>query len=125
MTLRILIADDDRLSSTIAKDILESHGYQVVQAFDGQASLDAVAEGRPDVILLDLIMPLIDGWEVLYRLHSGPNSDIPVVIVSSLLESESALEHARQLGVLQVLHKPVPPRDLVDAVERVVRARVR
>lgn len=94
----ILIIEDDHFLSSILKSRLEKDGFTVLQAFDGDEGLVLLKTARPDVILLDIIMPKVSGFEVLEALSSDPElSRIPIVIASNLGQ-DSDIEKARTLG---------------------------
>ncbi|PKQ38825.1 MAG: hypothetical protein CVT59_01735 [Actinobacteria bacterium HGW-Actinobacteria-1] len=88
----VLVVDDDAHARGIVTRILRDAGYVVRQAPDGASAMRSVADERPDVILLDLVLPGIDGWEIARRLKTAEETaDIPLVCVSILLESEHGL----------------------------------
>ena len=80
----VLVVDDDPDICLILQDVLESEGCTVIVAHNGQEALRVLEQRRPDVIVLDLMMPVMDGWEFAARLQQEPRwSDIPVVVVSA------------------------------------------
>ena len=94
----ILIIEDDHFLSSILKSRLEKDGFTVLQAFDGDQGLATLHTTRPDVVLLDIIMPKVSGFEVLEALSSDPElSRIPIVIASNLGQ-DSDIEKAKTLG---------------------------
>ena len=94
----ILIIEDDHFLSSILKSRLEKDGFTVLQAFDGDEGLATLHTTRPDVVLLDIIMPKVSGFEVLEALSSDPElSRIPIVIASNLGQ-DSDIEKAKTLG---------------------------
>jgi CheY-like chemotaxis protein len=104
---KILVADDDARNRMLLETLLAVDGYEVVSVNSGQATLDSVRAGTPDLILLDLMMPGMDGFEVVRRLKAADTSrDIPVVMVTALDDSGS---HARlkAAGVADFLTKPI------------------
>jgi len=101
MSGKILIIEDDRFLSLVLKGRLEREGFEVYQAFDGNEALEALKKITPDIILLDLIMPNMSGFEFLESLRSDPQyASIPVVVVSNLGQ-ESDIEKAKSLGVIE------------------------
>src|SRR5579872_3717676 len=93
---KILVADDDARNRMLLETLLCADGYRVVTVDSGRATLAAVAADRPDLILLDLMMPGMDGFEVVRRLKAAEDlRDIPVVMVTALDDSGS---HARLLA---------------------------
>ena len=101
MNVKILIIEDDKFLSLILKGRLEKEGFKVFQAFDGNEALEILTKDIPDMILLDLIMPNMSGFEFLEVLRSDPQyASIPVVVVSNLGQ-ESDMEKAKSLGVVE------------------------
>src|SRR5688572_30910551 len=81
---RILVADDERHIVRLIQVNLERYGYEVIAAFDGKEALETVDSERPNLIILDEMMPLMDGFEVLQNLKKDPNTRvIPVILLSS------------------------------------------
>lgn len=111
---RVLIAEDDAELRDSLRDILELHGNTVTEAEDGERALALLADNPPDVLLLDLHMPRLDGVSLLRRVEVPP----PIVIVYSAFELYSPDEVRRTLGakVFRALQKPVPPAQLVAAI---------
>lgn len=104
---KILIADDDLRNRKLMETLLRIEGYQVLATESGKALLGAVAEDRPDLILLDLMMPGMDGFEVVRRLKADDKTrDIPIVMVTALDDVGSSLR-LRAAGVADMLPKPV------------------
>lgn len=104
---KILVADDDARNRMLLETLLAVDGYEVVSVNSGQATLACVEAGKPDLILLDLMMPGMDGFEVVRRLKAADASrEIPVIMVTALDDSGS---HARLLaaGVADFLTKPI------------------
>lgn len=111
----VLIADDNEDVRNISKTILESRGFAVVQAADGEEAVEVAQRHRPDFIFLDLMMPVLDGWEAMALLKSDPEANgIPVVAISA---SEPPLEDIREAGFCAVITKPVSPPEMVEAVD--------
>jgi len=101
MNVKILIVEDDKFLSLVLKGRLEKEGFEVYQAFDGNEALETLKKITPDIILLDLIMPNMSGFEFLESLRSDPQyASIPVVVVSNLGQ-ESDIEKAKSLGVIE------------------------
>jgi DNA-binding response OmpR family regulator len=103
--------------------ILARHGYEVIGALGGQSGIEKVTELKPDLVLLDLMMPELDGWTVLQRMRADSElRTIPVVIVTakaSELDRVFGLEVARVEGYIT---KPFGPRDLVKCVQNALRS---
>ncbi len=110
---KILVIDDDKDIRVIMTEILDQSGYEVFTAGSGQQGLDLAAQMVPNLIILDLMMPGMDGWTVLTKLQHKPAlADIPVIILSGA----SGLEMAMSLGAAAVLFKPVDPTQLTAEI---------
>lgn len=96
----ILIVEDDPFFSMILKGRMEKGGFSVRQAFDGEQALKLAREKTPDLIILDLIIPKLSGFEFLETVFSDPQLNKVPVVVASNLGQESDIEKAKQLGVL-------------------------
>ncbi len=118
---RILVVDDDALVCQILRDQLESEGYQVQTARDGEEALARVAEEAPDLILLDVIMPSTDGYEVCRRLKSDPRTIlIPVIMITSLQATEERIKGIES-GADEFLSKPCNPQELMTRVRSLLK----
>ena len=114
---KVLLVEDDRFLRRAAEATLKKGGFAVTVAVDGEEALNVVGTLSPDIILLDLIMPKIQGFEVLRRLKEDPDTrDIPVVVLSNLGQ-DSDLERARAAGAAGYLVKS--NLSLADLVTRV------
>ncbi|SDS54212.1 response regulator [Opitutus sp. GAS368] len=101
---KILVIDDDKEIRTVIAELLSMSGYDVVEAASGQQGLDHAARMVPDLILLDIMMPGIDGWTVLSKLQGNPKlAEVPVIVLSAVGDVEMAMS----LGAASVLLKPV------------------
>ena len=108
---RILVVEDNDDLRGLYKIALRTAGFQVRQASDGLTALRAIEADRPDLVVLDLHLPLISGFEVQHEMKHLQATHIPVVVVTALPP-----ERTRGLNVACVLHKPVMPEALVRAV---------
>ena len=105
--LRILIVDDEAVNLNLLKEMLANQGYAFSFATNGKKALEVVYAARPDLILLDIMMPEMDGWEVLKRLKKDEQyRDIPV-IVQTALESPEDFERGLSLGAYYYVTKPI------------------
>jgi len=110
---KILVIDDDKDIRNVITDILDQSGYEVFTASSGQQGLDLATQIVPSLIILDLMMPGMDGWTVLTKLQHKPAlADIPVIILSGA----SGLEMAMSLGAAAVLFKPVDANQLTAEI---------
>jgi len=120
VTQRILLAEDNEDNRTIYRTILEHSGYTVVEAQDGEAAVRLAAQERPDLILLDISMPLLDGWEAARQIRELP--DVPRVPIVALTAHALQQDRARAVaeGFDSYLAKPVEPRRVVEEVRRLL-----
>jgi DNA-binding response OmpR family regulator len=118
----ILVVDDDPTVSDVVRRYLERAGYQVHLAADGHGALASFARDRPDLVVLDLMLPGIDGLEVCRRLRTGADG-VPIVMLTALGE-ESDRVLGLQLGADDYVTKPFSPRELVLRVQSVLRRSV-
>lgn len=120
---RILIADDNEQNCELLEAYLASGNYQIAMAFDGQETLDRVAEFQPDIILLDIMMPRMSGYEVCKQLkESESTSAIPILMVTALNEMGD-IEKAVNAGCDDFLTKPVNRLELTTRVKSLLRVR--
>ncbi|MFY1636406.1 response regulator transcription factor [Solwaraspora sp. WMMB335] len=116
---QVLVVDDDPTVSDVVRRYLERAGCQVTQAGDGLAALAAVGHRRPDLVVLDLMLPGLDGLEVCRRLQQQA-SGVPVIMLTALGE-EADRVLGLQLGADDYVTKPFSPRELVLRVQSVLR----
>lgn len=105
MTKKILIVDDDKLFIESLGAMLRSAGHSVVEAFDGKQGLDFAEEGKPDLIITDVRMPIMDGLEMVEQLRTSDwGKKIPIIILTND-DTTDALNHALESGVTVYLSK--------------------
>ena len=115
-TPEILVVDDDAVNASLMAELCEGFGYRTRVVGGGAEALEAVTERRPDLILLDLAMPQVDGFEVLQRLKSDERSaDIPVVIVSTKDQETDKMWGLRQ-GAKGYVTKPAQEKELMSTI---------
>lgn len=118
MAKKILVVDDERHIVRLIQLNLEHAGYEVVCAYDGVEALDRVKSDNPDMVVLDILMPRMDGWDVLRQLQLDPTTvDLPVIILSQLADDADIFKGYR-LGCWSYLTKPFNPIELLTFVER-------
>jgi CheY-like chemotaxis protein len=114
----ILCIDDDRLVLSVCYDGLTEQGYGVLTATDGQAGIDTAKKERPDLILLDVLMPGMDGLEVCRCLRGEPTlRDIPILLLTALNDPELDAK-GRQAGANLTMRKPFGPGLIVSNVDK-------
>ena len=117
---RVLLVDDERSIRTICRVNLEGDGLAVAEAADGAEALEVVRRVRPSVVLLDVMMPGVDGWEVAEQLAADDATrDIPVVFLSARAAREDRLR-AQELGAVGYVVKPFDPLELAGVVRDVL-----
>jgi len=119
---RILIVDDEPEMVRGLEDNLRYEGYQTVAAPDGRRGLALALSEAPDLILLDVMMPQVDGWEMLQRVHERHGvGAIPVIMFSGKVDEE-ALKRAAAQGAQGFVGKPFSPQQLIDSTKQLIPA---
>ncbi len=117
---RVLAVDDDPVIQRLLEVNLEMEGYEVQLASDGLQAVEAARSFRPHVILLDVMMPNMDGWEACATIKQDPElADIPVVFLSARAQ-DADIERGTELGAAAYITKPFDPIDLLDLVAELV-----
>ena len=116
MSHLILAVEDQEDNMQILRDLLSSAGYEIIEAENGELALAAVAQRRPDLILMDIQIPIIDGYEVTRRIKADPAlKSIPVIAVTSHAIGDGE-EKARAAGCDDFVAKPYSPRQLLAKI---------
>ena len=116
MAKRILIVDDEAELVKAVQVRLEANGYEVETAYDGQEAMDKINNMKPDLILLDIVMPVMNGYEVSKKLKSNPDTkEIPIIIFSAS-QRRNLEKECRELGVTDFIAKPFRTQDLLNTV---------
>ena len=118
MTGPVLIVEDDKKTASLIALYLEREGFETVVACDGQQALELAERHHPGFVILDLMLPVIDGWEVCRRLRQS--SDVPILILSAR-EEEVDRVSGLTLGADDYVVKPFSPRELVARVKAILR----
>ena len=122
MPKKILAVDDEKHIVRLVQVNLERQGYEVITAYDGKEALQKVEEERPDLVVLDVMMPYMDGFEVLQNLRRNPSTrDIPVIMLTAKAQDQDVFR-GWQSGVDCYLTKPFNPMELVSFVKRIFDA---
>ena len=113
--MRVLLVEDAPFLRYAFGRLLRMHGFEVREATDGQEALDCLADFRPQLVLTDLMMPIMDGIELIRRIRADPgNAQVPVVAITADA-TEQAERQAREAGAIDVITKPI---DLPALLER-------
>lgn len=116
----ILTADDNQQIRMLVKAALRSLGHELMEAVDGEQALELAIQRPPDLILLDVTMPKLDGWEVLHFLRQRPETAAVPVMMLTTAAQKMDLDHGATLGCNGYLTKPFTPSDLRAHVERML-----
>ncbi len=120
---RVLVVDDQEANRELVEEILGSAGYEVELAVDGQDALDRIEVALPECIVLDVMMPRLDGFEVCRRLRAAPRTRfVPIVILTALSDTRDKVR-GLELGADDFLNKPVRREELLARVRSLVRIR--
>ena len=115
---RILLVEDNEANLLMTQDYLESYGYQVISARDGDEALTMMDENPPDLVLMDIQMPGMDGFEVLRRIRLQPRfASVPIIALTALAMPGDR-ERCLEAGANEYLSKPVELKFLLYAIEK-------
>ncbi len=119
MALKILVCDDERHIVRLIQVNLERQGYQVVTAYDGKEGLEKIRAEKPNLVVLDVMMPYMDGFEVLKSLRREPETEnLPVIMLTAKAQDKDVFE-GYHYGADMYLTKPFNPMELVAFVKRI------
>ena len=117
---RVLTVDDEKLIVLAIRHNLKLAGYEVLEAYDGREALKTIEAERPDLIILDVMMPELNGWDVLSCIRDDPElQDIPVIMLTALGQDGDVGETIRR-GADFHLTKPFEPRHLLEIVQKLL-----
>ena len=116
----ILVVDDEANIVELARLYLAQEGYRVESAGDGQAALDTIAAIRPALVVLDLMLPVVDGWEVCRRVRASEQRDLPIVMLTARDDDVDKIV-GLELGADDYMTKPFNPRELVARIRAILR----
>jgi len=122
MAKTILIIEDDKFLRELMTQKLTKEGYNISEAIDGEEGIKKIESEKPDLVLLDLILPGIDGFEVLSKMKENPNlTSIPVIILSNLGQKED-VEKGLKLGAVDYLIKAhFTPGEIIEKIKSVLK----
>ena len=115
---KVLIIEDYPATIEMMENVLKTEGIGVITAVDGVSGLKKASSANPDLILLDIMMPEMNGFEVAEKLKAGPKTaKIPIIIVS-VRTSEDSIKKGKDLGVQEYIPKPFDPFKLIEVVKK-------
>jgi CheY-like chemotaxis protein len=121
---RVLVVDDNEMNGSYIRTVLMKHPFSIEVVNDGQAALDAIQRHRPDLVLLDVMMPGLSGLDVLETLRDDPAfTSIPVILVTAKSQDEDLL-NGYQTGADYFISKPFTPRQLLHGIGLVLGMRL-
>lgn len=117
MSKRVLIIDDEAETCRMLSTALELFGYETASALSGMDALGMLPSFKPEAIVLDLMMPGMDGFEVARRVRANPDTkDVPIIVVTAMGEA-NAEQRAREAGASEFMNKPVGIAELADVIK--------
>jgi DNA-binding response OmpR family regulator len=120
-TKRVLCVEDEADMIDLMRLIIERKGFEFMGARGGQAGLDLIRQEKPDLVLLDLMMPGVDGWEVYRQLKADDElKDIPVIVVTAKAQSIDKVLGLHIARVDDYITKPFGPSELLQSIDRVL-----
>lgn len=118
MAKKVLIIDDEEDFVELMTMRFQKTGFEVEKAYSGEEGLIKAKAFRPDVILLDILLTGLDGWEVCRRLRSDPETRDMQIIILTALPPMDLEKSAKNLGVTKIIRKPFDERELIDLLEK-------
>jgi CheY-like chemotaxis protein len=118
---KILVIDDSALSRKTLEAMLVSRGYEVLTAANGEQGLAMIPQALPDLLLIDVVMPELNGWETCSRLRNAAHGEtIPVIVITSKNTPQDMLQ-AFEVGANEFINKPIDEAELVSTVDRLLK----
>ncbi len=122
MPKKIVYIEDDLEMTYLMKMILERRGYEIISTNNGLEGFDLVTSENPDIILLDLMMPDIDGWDIYHQLKSNDQTEkIPVVVISAKAQPIDKVLGLQVAKVNNYIAKPFKPQELIEVIENLLK----
>lgn len=122
MAYRVLVVDDDPMVTRLVRINLELENFEVEEAWDGKTAMRMMRENRPDLLVLDIMMPQMDGWEILKLVREDERlRDLPVVVLTAKVQ-EKDIARGWRMGADGYIVKPFNPVILADALRKVLEA---
>lgn len=121
MVKRIMVVDDEENLVELVRAVLEQEGFEVIGVNSGKECLDKLTKVKPDLILMDMMMPVMTGREILEKIRKNPKTrDLKVAFLTVVRFSEIGKEELKDLGVCDYITKPFDNNDLVRRVRKIV-----
>jgi two-component system response regulator ResD len=121
MPLKALVCDDDTPIRNMVNDMLQAQGVEVIEAKDGQEALAVFMKEKIDLVVIDFLMPKVDGLQVIRNIRlSGERAMVPVVLMSAISKSQIMGDHP-DLGPDYYINKPFKPKKMAKLLERVIK----
>ncbi len=117
----ILVVDDEEITTELAKKFLQRHGFEVICAYDGEAALDIAISEKPDLILLDVMLPKLDGYEVCRRLKSREEFQIVPILMFTAKGLSKDIREGEEAGADEYIIKPFSGKALVATIKKHLR----
>jgi CheY-like chemotaxis protein len=117
----VLVAEDNPVNRELLRELLEAHGYNVSEAPDGQEALRMIEQTHPDILLLDIGMPVLDGFAVMRKIRENPSLATLTVLAVTAYAMLGDRENILNAGFDGYLSKPIDARDLANELERLLR----
>lgn len=120
MVAKVLVVDDEPHILKLVKYTLEKHGYEVVEAADGSAAIESAKRDLPDIIILDVMMPIMNGYDACAKIKEFPETEnIPVIMLSAKTQ-QYEISKGIEVGADAYLNKPFTPKELLAEVTKVL-----
>ena len=117
---KIVLAEDNSILLLLLKFRLEKEGYKLLSAVNGMEAIELIEEHNPDLILTDIMMPFINGLEVISHVRNKLNINTPIIVFSSAGQEEMVLK-AFDMGATDFMSKPLSPNELVIRIKKLLR----
>ncbi len=120
---KVLVVDDDEALVEVVSNLLRMEGFEVIQAYNGKMGLEKARSEKPHIIVLDIMMPEMDGYEVLTKLKEDPQTaDIPVIMLTARTEDKAVIESWKK-GADFYIPKPFEIDELLHVIELVIQSK--
>ena len=113
-----LVVDDSKLNRQVLIEYLKNKDFKILEAEDGKEAISEIEKNVPDIILLDLIMPVMDGFETMEYLKKNGNS-IPIIVITAYMK-ENTFNRCKELGAQGFLNKPVKMHELFGTISKLI-----